>query len=348
MEPPVANTILNEIRQEIEFKCKNDKKEIKITISTTKSEIFFSSEITKDVLNKINYKSSYSLEKIKEINPYLFLCKSIKDVIEEIKTLVEENKSSFIEETNKITLIIPTHMNKAPQILISINETEKDINLKVQEIYDFISKFYDENKKNNNLLQQILNENENNKNIIKKLEEKVNLLSNENDLLKLHLGIISSDNLDKIKKWIDPQNYQNIKLECIYQFLDCETNRDIFNKKCNVNGPVVILIISKKQSIFGAYASNYATTSGGEKWVGDKNSFIFSLNLNKKYPPININATEHYYKGTCGIHFYDLTICKIYDRKGQFSTGRYLNQYELEGNASNFEVEHIFVYKVIK
>ena len=88
-------------------------------------------------------------------------------------------------------------MNKAPQILISINETEKDINLKVQEIYDFISKFYDENKKNNNLLQQILNENENNKNIIKKLEEKVNLLSNENDLLKFHLGIISSDNLDK-------------------------------------------------------------------------------------------------------------------------------------------------------
>ena len=38
-------------------------------------------------------------------------------------------------------------MIKAPQILISINETEKDINLKVEQIYDFILKFYEENKK---------------------------------------------------------------------------------------------------------------------------------------------------------------------------------------------------------
>ncbi len=45
-------------------------------------------------------------------------------------------------------------MNKAPQILLSINETEKDINLKVEQIYDFILNFYEENKKNYNLLQE--------------------------------------------------------------------------------------------------------------------------------------------------------------------------------------------------
>ena len=50
-----------------------------------------------------------------------------------------------------------------------------------------------------------------------------------------------------------------------------------------MNCPIVIIIITKKNSIFGAYASNFSTKSGGG-WVGDKNAFIFSLNLNKKYP----------------------------------------------------------------
>ena len=147
MEPPVANTISDNLEKKIEFTCKNEKNETTIIISTTKNEIIFTSEITKDLINKIKYKSSYSLEKIKEINPYLNLCKTIEEVIEEIKNLINLQKSSFIEETNKITLIIPTLMIKAPQILISINETEKDINLKVEQIYDFILKFYEENKK---------------------------------------------------------------------------------------------------------------------------------------------------------------------------------------------------------
>ena len=349
MEPPLANNILDTIEKKLEFKCKNENNEITINISTTKNLIIFSTEITKDLLNKIKYKSSYSLEKLKETNPYLILCKSLDDIIEEIKLLIEEKKSSFIEETNKINLIIPTHMNKAPQIIISINEIEKDINLKIQEIYDFILKFYDENKKTNEQnIKKLLDENEKMKNMIKKLEEKVDLLSNENNELKCQIGIISPDDLDKIKKWIDPQNYQKIKFECIYKFSYCETNRDTFNKKCNVNGPVVIIIITKKKNIFGAYASNFATSSGGNNWVGDKNAFIFSLNLNKKYPPKNINDTVHYYKGTCGIHFGDITVCQISDRKGSFGTSYYLDKYELEGDSSNFDVEHILVYKVIK
>ena len=147
---------------------------------------------------------------------------------------------------------------------------------------------------------------------------------------------------------IDPQNYQKIKFECIYQFLDYETNRDRFTQKCDVNCPIVIIIITKKNSIFGAYASNFSTESGGGNWVGDKNAFIFSLNLNKKYPVLNINDTEHCHKGTCGIHFNDFTVCSIYDRKGRLNASKYLTKLELEGNESNFEVEHIIVYKVIK
>ena len=45
---------------------------------------------------------------------------------------------------------------------------------------------------------------------------------------------------------IAPQNYQKIKFECIYQFLDCEINRDIFIQKYDVNCPIIIIIIIKK------------------------------------------------------------------------------------------------------
>ena len=49
----------------------------------------------------------------------------------------------------------------------------------------FYLKLYEENKKNNNLL---LEENEKNKNLIKRFEEKIVLLSNENNILRTQLG----------------------------------------------------------------------------------------------------------------------------------------------------------------
>lgn len=55
MEPPVANTIFDNLGKKIEFTWKNEKKEITIIISTTKNEIKLSSETTKDLINKIKY-----------------------------------------------------------------------------------------------------------------------------------------------------------------------------------------------------------------------------------------------------------------------------------------------------
>ena len=60
---------------------------------------------------------------------------------------------------------------------------------------------------------------------------------------------------------------------------------------------------------------------------------------------LDINHTEHYHKGTCGIHFSDLTVYSVYDRKWTLRTSRYLNKLELEGNESSFEAEHIMFIK---
>ena len=60
---------------------------------------------------------------------------------------------------------------------------------------------------------------------------------------------------------------------------------------------------------------------------------------------MDINHTEHYHKGNCGIHFYDFNVFSVYDRKGSLWTSRYLNKLELEGNESSFEVERIIIQK---
>ena len=85
--------------------------------------------------------------------------------------------------------------------------------------------------------------------MIKQLEEK-NIFIVGKNISIFQLGIINSSDLDKIKEWIDPQNYQKIKFECIYLFLDCEKNKDRFTQKCDVNSPIIIIIIIKNDSNF--------------------------------------------------------------------------------------------------
>ena len=80
--------------------------------------------------------------------------------------------------------------------------------------------------------------------------------------------------------------------------------------------------------------------------MGDSNAFLFSLNLNKKYPAIK--SDNNYHTGTCRFHFHDITFCDLNQRKGTFGTGIYLNKLELEGNSDSFFVEQFLVYRVIK
>ena len=96
-------------------------------------------------------------------------------------------------------------------------------------------------------------------------------------------------------------------------------------------------------SIFGSYCPKYYTSSGS--WINDSNAFLFSLNLDKKYPAKKAN--ENYHAGTCGYHFQDITFCSFSQRKGTFSiSGTYLDKYELDGKQNYFYIKHFLAYKV--
>ena len=171
----------------------------------------------------------------------------------------------------------------------------------------------------------------------KEMKEKINYLEN---LLNINFGVLKDEYFEKIKEWIGGDK-NKIKFDLIYEFQD-ENSRDIFNKKCNVSKPVIFLFITTKNSIFGAYCPNFNTSSN--QWIDDSNAFIFSLNLNKKYPAKN--NSQNYHRGTCGVHFQDITFCGFNLRKGTLGKGNYLNELELEDGQDYFIIRHFYVYLI--
>ena len=96
MEPPIANTISDNSEKKIEFTWKNEKKRNNNNNINSKkwNKIFFRNNKRFNQQNKILI--FIFKKKIKQINPYLFLCKTIEDGIEEIKNLINEQKNTFI------------------------------------------------------------------------------------------------------------------------------------------------------------------------------------------------------------------------------------------------------------
>ena len=94
-------------------------------------------------------------------------------------------------------------------------------------------------------------------------------------------------------------------------------------------------------SIFCSYSPNYKTRGG---WIKDPNAFLFSLNLNKKYPAKTV--IKNYYAANY-YNFNDIKIISFEQKLGELDkTGNYLDDYELEGNSKYFQVKHFMVYKV--
>jgi len=114
---------------------------------------------------------------------------------------------------------------------------------------------------------------------------------------------------------------------------------------CNVSAPVIFIFICQNNLVFWSYCPYYNTNEG--KWINDSNAFLFSLNLDKKYP--SKKAFENYYRGSCGFHFKDIEYCSFNSRKGKFyKTGVYLDKLELDGNNQYFYINHFLVYKIEK
>ena len=134
------------------------------------------------------------------------------------------------------------------------------------------------------------------------------------------------------------------------------TTSEYFHKYCDNKGPSLILIKTKNNKIFGGFTPlNWNTKDGNTKDLNNK-TFIFSLNLKKKYDMINkegvaiINSPE--YGPIFGQIDFALTKDMAKGESYADSCSNFLSIDNLEltgerGNLGNFETEEFEVYKVI-
>jgi len=329
IQTPVANagkkfTFKNEQNQQIE-----------VSMSINHEKLTLNTRLNENTLNRKIFSSNYSFEEIKEKNKFFFLCQGINDVLNQIEFLLKDNnKANFKINQNQIYLTIPTNMPLAPEIIFELKEEKKDINTKVEELNEYIVKSEKDYQKNFEL---ILKDNQ-------EMKEKICNLEKQLSMLNINFGILPEYYFDRIKEWIGGDK-DKIGFNLIFKLWEMENDYNRFHQTINLSCPMIFIFITQNNSIFGSYCPNYNTSEG--KWIADSNAFLFSINLNKKYPAKK--ADNNYHRGTCGYHFSDITYCSFSSKKGSFGTsGIYLDKYELEGNNSNFYIKHFMVYKVEK
>ena len=128
---------------------------------------------------------------------------------------------------------------------------------------------------------------------------------------------------------------------------------DDFHKYCDNKGPTLVLLKTTKQKIFGGFTPlNWKVGSG---YLKDKSNqtFIFSINLKKKFDMIN--STKNAICTNYGPWFGDCDFGLKSDmKKGETYANKscnFLSNSNLEltngkGENENFETEELEVYKV--
>ena len=257
------------------------------------------------------------------INSYLEKCKNIDDFDNDIYKLISE-----CSEIESGVNIIKTNMNN----IYESKNTE--------------FKFIPEENELNEFIDSI--QNFGNFKVIKTVDNSIENLS----------FIIKVDsNNDLISKWIEEEvNKKDIKFELIFKMSENGIQSEDFHKICDNQGPTLTLIKTTNNKIFGGFTPLSWKNKGF--WIRDLNNqtFIFSLDLKKKYKSINENSNgifcyDIYGPNFGGCYFW----LKQNMKKGEFNSNKDNNLFcndnsktkGKDGEYENFDTEDFEVYKVI-
>ena len=271
-----------------------------------------------------------------------------KDIIRDIEKLPNKIKSS-LEKCKSIEAID----NNIYKLIKESNEIENNINI-INNINSNISDIYE--SKNNEIIfipeegkiDEFIND-------IKKFGKII--ISNPFDLKLSSIIKEDKNNFELITKWIEETINKKIKkYELIFKMSENGTNSKYFHKICNDKGPTLTLVKTTNNKIFGGFTPLNWNNEGG--CINDKSNqtFIFSLNLKKKY---NMNKQNGY-----GIDCYpdygpNFGNCDFYLKENMKEGATYANNncnflsnknLELtggKGDHEDFETEEFEVYKVI-
>ena len=318
--------------------------------------IKYLSEFSND-LKELNNKLKIKLEKIDKIKDDLQ--KNIQNIFTKIRNELNKIEDEYLMEIekryekinlnkkikeneillNKIKLILKEGIIKNNLL---INEC-KNIDIKNEEIHNY-DKIFDIDIPKEEDINEII-EKIKRFNIIK--ENIINSSILKNDLKKQN----------QIDKWIKEKVNKNlIKYELIYKMTVNGSTARNFHKYCDNKGPTLTIIETNINEIFGGFTplSWSKENDGKDK---SKKTFLFSLNLMKKYDMFNRSKRAILYDEYCGPIFgesYDLYLRKNL-LEGRINASKDSNFFEFQklellqekGEKSSFETQEIEIFKVI-
>ena len=322
-------------------------------------------------LNK-DYEKIYYLNELKN-NKFLAICDSIDEVFDQLIYELEKDSKKVIKEgNNQITIIIPVEHLKIKEIIFDLPEK---IKTDKQLIQDLFSEIQNLKMENNNLKEEIINL-KNDISVLKTENKKINYLedkiatiikkldcsekkSNNEAIYDLNKSSILNNDINKqtaIISWIKEKTNSNlIKFELIFKMSENGSNSENFHKLCDNKGPTLIIIKTTKNKKFGGFTPLNWDSNGREKYDNLNQTFIFSLDLMKKYNMISINNEAIICRKDGPIFgcddfmvYNDLTKGKTYaNGLCNFLSNNNLELTGGNGNDECFEIEELEVYKVI-
>ena len=354
MKAPTPNQILKlNNSQSIQIQY-NDNLKYNLIISCNDKIINFEIE---DLISfpKNEYFYSTNFENLQKLNRFFLLFQDNSKIKEAIINSVNNKLLSIIKENDlcKIKIKNPFDEN---EVIIEIPKKIKNINQQIESIIPLIiemkqkienceTKIINLEKENKDLKQEISklkNENKDLKSRIIKLEK-----INEPLLFFQESKIINRKDEELILNWL-PKKYKFTNL--IFCTSRDGDTIDAFKNKCENQSPTLVIIKTEKGIIFGGYASSPWKENGS---IQDNNSFIFSIDLNKKY---NVKYTfdalyGYSYKESIMFQFgcCDFRICNNCTQ----NNNNYISGYSYEGlsldinkGIREFKVNELEIYKL--
>ena len=331
-EAPMINTPIEFTNSE-EYSVDN---ESKLIISYNDSSVSFA--VKNSSLAPKDYKIITTLEKLYKLDKLFLNFDKAKDLVNWIINSLKQKNSSIKLLGNKCIIQMKNPIsNKIFEL--NINETEKDLNSRVNNLETIIA---EQNKKIISLEERIKKLED----IINKYEEKESEKEKEEQLISFSgTEILNKESKKMLLSWLPRKP---IKITLLLNSNIDGDSTSTFMDKCNGKYPTLAIIKTTKGNIFGGYTTQL--WKQGE--VQDKNAFVFSIDKKKKY---NIKEPEHAigFSNSYWLFGYgdNAIVCynnctKQNDNYVGNKTYDIPEQYELNGGEKDFTVKSFEIYHI--
>ena len=344
----------------------------------------------KDKKNDEINKSSASAKNIKYLENFFNDLNELNNNLKNELEKINKKKEDLEINIQNIFTKIRNELNKVEdEYLDAINNNYNEINLdkKIKENEILLNKI--KSATNNKIVQNSLIEEcknidikkENSENYDKLFDteipeekyfddliEKIKNLHINNDLI-FSSSIIKNDikKQNMINNWIKEKIGANkIKYELIYQMSKNGYKSEDFHKCCDFKGATLTIIETKSKHIFGGFTPLSWNSNGKAYYDYNKETFLFSMNLMKKYDMFNMDKSAIYchkdYGPSFGNYYGSVDFGPVYDicfkkdlSRGLVTAERGSNFFEAgkleltdgKGPEEAFVTKEIEIFKVI-